>query len=92
MPPMRPLLLEFPADPLAADVADEFLLGPDLLVAPVVEAGARVRDVYLPAGASWRDAWTGESRPAGTFHTAVAPLDRIPVYLRDEADLPLTAG
>ena len=91
-PPMRPLFFEFPADPSAADVDDEFLLGPDLLVAPVVEAGALEREVYLPAGASWRDAWTGEPRLAGTVHVAAAPLDRIPVYLRDGADLPIAGG
>ena len=89
LPPMRALFLEFPDDPRAADVADEFLLGPDLLVAPVVVAGARERVVYLPAGARWRDAWTGEPRTAGEAHVAAAPLDRIPVYLRDEARLPL---
>jgi len=89
---MRPLFFEFPADPRAADVDDEFLLGPDLLVAPVVEAGAREREVYLPAGASWRDGWTGEPRPAGAIHVAAAPLDRIPAYLRDGADLPIAGG
>jgi len=91
-PPMRALALEFPDDPRAIDVADEFLLGPDLLVAPVLVAGARERAVYLPAGARWRDAWSGEPMPAGETHTAAAPLDRIPVYLRDDARLPMRAG
>ena len=58
----------------------------------MVEAGALEREVYLPAGASWRDAWTGEPRLAGTVHVAAAPLDRIPVYLRDGADLPIAGG
>ena len=48
LPPMRPLFVDFPQDPGAWDVDDEFLFGPDLLVAPVLEPGARARDVYLP--------------------------------------------
>ena len=79
-------------DVVMIDVADEFLLGPDLLVAPVLVAGARERAVYLPAGARWRDAWSGEPMPAGEVHLAAAPLDRIPVYLRDDARLPMSAG
>jgi alpha-D-xyloside xylohydrolase len=89
LPPMRPLFVDFPADPAAWLPADEYLLGPDLLVAPVLEAGARRRDVYLPAGARWRDAWTGADHPGGTTVTADAPLERIPLFLRDGAELPV---
>jgi alpha-D-xyloside xylohydrolase len=89
LPPMRALLLEFPEDPAAWEVADEYLLGPDLLVAPVIEADAEERDVYLPHGASWRDAWTGAEYEAGRTHRVPAPLDRIPLFLRDAADLPI---
>lgn len=59
-PPMRPLFFDFPADAECAAVEDQFMFGPDILVAPVVEEGQRQRRVYLPAGASWTDAWTGE--------------------------------
>ena len=86
LPPMRPLFVDFPGDPACWDIADQFLLGGDLLVAPVVTGGARERDVYLPAGpdgAVWRDAWTGESVPGGQWLTAAAPLEIIPVYVRD---------
>ncbi|GAA4993083.1 hypothetical protein GCM10025734_21870 [Kitasatospora paranensis] len=89
VPPMRPLFLEFPEDGAAWQVEDAFLLGPDLLVAPVTEAGARERSVYLPAGATWRDARTGAVHPGGTTVTAEAPIDRIPLYLRDDARLPI---
>ena len=76
LPPMRPLFLNFPGRPRpAGSIADQFLLGDDLLVAPVVTEGAREREVYLPGGADWRDAWTGaradrrpvahRGRPAG---------------------------
>ena len=91
LPPMRALFLEFPQDPACWAVADQFLLGPDLLVAPVLEAGATSREVYLPAGAQWHDAWTGESFDGGRAHTCQAPLDRIPLFLRDGAHLPVRA-
>ena len=58
VPPMRPLFVDFPGDARSWAVEDEFLLGPDLLVAPVLDAGARCRNVYLPPG-SWSDAWSG---------------------------------
>jgi alpha-D-xyloside xylohydrolase len=89
MPPMRPLFLEFPKDPEAWAIADQFLLGPDLLVAPIVEADARSRSVYLPIGAMWTDAWTGEQFSGGASYKVHAPLERIPLFLRDGARLPI---
>jgi alpha-D-xyloside xylohydrolase len=83
LPPMRPLFVDFPADETSWEVEDEFLFGGDLLVAPVTIEGARTRRVYLPAGAQWRDAWTGATCPGGNWVTAPAPLDTIPVYLRE---------
>jgi len=67
------------------------MFGPDLLVAPVVWEGARSRDVYLPAGAVWTDAWTGATHAGGQTLTVDAPLERIPLYLRDGASLPIKA-
>ena len=64
-PPMRPLFYDFPGDYVCSDVDDQFMFGPDLLVAPVLEQGARQRHVYLPSGAVWTDAWTGKSFKGG---------------------------
>ncbi|MFD7502015.1 TIM-barrel domain-containing protein [Streptomyces sp. NPDC059850] len=89
LPPLRPLFLEFPGDPAAWDIADSYLLGPDLLVAPVLEPGGDARTAYLPAGARWTDAWTGEAYEGGRTVTVPAPLDRIPLFLRDGARLPV---
>ncbi len=89
LPVMRPLFVDFPQDAEAWSVADSYLFGHDLLVAPVLEAGATTRAVYLPAGATWRDAWTGEEHPGGTRVTVSAPLARIPLFLRDGARLPV---
>ncbi|MFJ8019480.1 TIM-barrel domain-containing protein [Streptomyces sp. NPDC096311] len=84
-PPMRPLFFDFPADPHAWDTDDQFLLGPDLLVAPVYEAGARTRTVRLPAGVRWLDPVTGDVHEGGSTLNATAPLDRIPVLVREGA-------
>ena len=90
MPLMRPLLLEFPADPAAWDVDDQFMFGPQVLVAPVTELGARQRPVYLPAGSTWTHVDSGRRYPGGEWVTTPAPLDRIPLFARDDADLPFT--
>ncbi|WP_438388657.1 glycoside hydrolase family 31 protein [Actinopolyspora saharensis] len=89
VPPMRPLFVDFPADERAWLVEDGFLLGPDLLVAPVLHAGHRAREVYLPAGAVWTDAWTGQRHTGGAVVTVDAPLGRIPAFLRDDAEVPV---
>jgi alpha-D-xyloside xylohydrolase len=88
-PPMRPLFFDFPEDEGCFEVEDQFMFGPELLVAPVLYEGARSRDVYLPAGESWTDAWTDETFEGGRWITADAPLERIPLYLRGEARLPI---
>jgi len=88
-PPMRPLFFDFPADPGCAAVDDQFLFGPDLLVAPILRQGMTSREVYLPAGAKWTDAWTGRDFKGGQTVTAAAPLDKIPLYLRDGRKLPI---
>jgi alpha-D-xyloside xylohydrolase len=89
LPPMRPLFVDFPADPLCWDAEDSFMLGPSVLVAPVSQYGSRERTVYLPAGPRWTDAWTGQEVAGGAELTVAAPLDHIPVFLRDGADLPI---
>jgi alpha-D-xyloside xylohydrolase len=88
-PPMRPLFFDFADDKDCAAVDDEFLFGPDILVAPVLEFGARKRKVYLPAGTNWTDAWTGKKITGGQWIEADAPLERIPVYLRGDSKLPI---
>ncbi len=92
LPAMRPFFVDFPDDPLAYDECDAYLFGCDLLVAPVVEADARVREVYLPAGAQWADAWTGAAHDGGRVVRVAAPLERIPLFTRDGAELPILSG
>lgn len=89
VPPMRPLFFDFAHDPQAFAWEDEFLFGPDLLVAPVTEFGARSRRVYLPAGTCWRNAWTDERHDGGAVIEAQAPLERIPVFVRADSTISL---
>lgn len=81
-PVMRGMFFEFPDDPATWTICDQFLFGPDILVAPVTGAGARTRSVYLPAGASWTEASTGATFEGGQTVEAAAPLEVIPVFAR----------
>ncbi|MDR1447334.1 MAG: glycoside hydrolase family 31 protein [Treponema sp.] len=88
-PVIRPLFYDFPRDKTAWEIEDAYMFGPDYLVAPVLYEGLREREVYLPSGAAWTNAWTGESFEGGRIVTSSAPLDIIPVFCRDSAKLPL---
>ncbi len=89
LPLMRPLVLNYPADANSWDLGTQYLWGDDLLVAPVTRAGATHWTVYLPAG-TWHDYWTQAvySGPGGV--TVEAPLDRLPLFVRGGALLPMT--
>jgi alpha-D-xyloside xylohydrolase len=88
-PVIRPLFYDFPADAKAWEIEDEYMFGPDVLVAPVMYSGMRKRSVYLPEGTRWKNAKTGEVQAGGGTIDADAPLDVIPVFLREGAELPL---
>jgi alpha-D-xyloside xylohydrolase len=83
LPPMRPLFADYPDDPACWDCDDQFLFGPDILVAPIYAPGQTEREVYLPAGQSWTDTATGHTCPGGAIITAEAPIERIPVFARE---------
>ena len=82
-PVIRPLFYDYPDDPECWDRKDEHLLGPDVLVAPVLEPGATERKVYLPTGNQWTLLGTKESYAGGQYITVEAPLDRIPIFLKN---------
>lgn len=83
-PVMRPLFYDFPEDQKAWEVEDQYLFGPDVLVKPVTEAGCRSVSVYLPAGADWTNAWTGQRFQGGQTVTVDAPLEQIPLFTKNE--------
>ena len=87
-PVMRPLWYEFPNDKLTYLVNDQYMIGSDVLVAPVVREGMRTRGIYLPVGAEWIDWWTGEKLESGKTHYLQAPLDRLPIFVRVGAVIP----
>jgi alpha-glucosidase len=106
MPLFRPLLLNFQDDPNTLNLDDEFMIGDALLAAPVVHAGERAREIYLPRGL-WYDFWTGHvvdaPRPSGESIDAAAvrtdgsqffrvdvPLDHVPLYVRGGTVVPST--
>ena len=88
-PVMRPLFYEFPQDKAAWQVEDCYMFGPDMLVAPVMEPGVTQRRIYLPAGETWKDAYTGQVYEGGQTVTVPAPIDVIPVMLRGGKDYPI---
>lgn len=84
-PILRPLALELPDDPTTRHVDTQYLLGPDLLVCPVLEPGGRV-EAYIPAG-GWTDHFTGERVEGPVWVTFEdLPLDRLPLLVRDGSD------
>jgi len=87
-PPIRALFLEFPEDKQAYEVDSQYMYGPWLLVAPVTAAGAHSRRVYLPAG-TWTDFWTEKTYQGPAKIIAQAPLDRIPLFVREGAVIPM---
>jgi alpha-glucosidase (family GH31 glycosyl hydrolase) len=85
---MRPLIFAYPDDGRLANLTDQFLYGSELLVAPVLTAGAAGRSVYLPAG-RWLDYNDRRTvHTGGTSVIAAAPLDTIPVFVREGAIVP----
>ena len=81
LPIVRPLCLTDPADPRGWTIPDAYGYGPALWVAPVLEPGARSRQVYLPRG-EWIDWWSGEPTSGGRVVIAEAPPERIPLWVR----------
>jgi alpha-D-xyloside xylohydrolase len=85
---MRPLAMDFRSDTSAQNISDEFLFGPAILVNPVVEPGATLRHVYLPA-ATWYDFWSGAITRGPRAIDTRAPLERLPLFVRAGSIVPL---
>ncbi|HEX3038043.1 MAG TPA: glycoside hydrolase family 31 protein [Oscillospiraceae bacterium] len=86
-PVIRPIFYDFPRDKNNWDIVDEYMFGPNLLVAPVLYANQRERNVYLPRGAQWKNISTGESFSGGSTVVCDAPINVIPVFVRDDANI-----
>ena len=84
-PVIRPLFYGFPEDKKAWEVEDQYLYGADILVAPILYAEQRERRVYLPEGVNWTEVWTGKEYEGGQTITVDAPIDQIPLFVKDSA-------
>jgi alpha-glucosidase len=87
-PVQRPMIFDYQYDGSVRDMDDQYLLGPDLLVAPVTEQGMTSRQVYLPTG-DWYDWHSDELLSGNSFVVAETPMDRIPIYARGGAVIPM---
>ena len=87
IPVMRPLYFAYPTDANATNVEDEYMLGDDILVAPVFAPGVTVQNVYLPGNETWREIATGRIYKGGQTVIAKATLDTIPVFVKDGAEV-----
>jgi alpha-D-xyloside xylohydrolase len=85
---MRGLVMDFPNDAVAANLNDEYLFGPSLLVSPVYNYRQRTRQVYLPQGAGWYDLYNGDYFDGGKNISAAAPYERMPVFVKAGSILP----
>jgi len=90
VPLFRPLLLNYQNDESTYNLDDQFMVGTDLLVAPVLKPDLTERPVYLPEG-TWYDYWTNKQYQGGTVVSAAAPLETVPLFVRAGAILPLGA-
>lgn len=83
-PVMRPLFYDFPEDAKTWEIEDQYMFGPDVLVAPILYADMRERSVYLPKG-RWKHLFSGKEYEGGQTFTVAAPLDELPVFAQNEA-------
>lgn len=86
-PVMRPLFYDTPSDMKSWNIEDEYMFGPDVLVAPVLYAGETERKVYLPKGSRWKNYWTGEVVNGGSSVVVSTPIEQIPVFTRNGREL-----
>lgn len=86
---MRPLVMDWRTDDKVWDIGDQFMFGPSILVSPVTVQGATRRSLYLPPAAAWYDFWTGRKIRAEQRIEVPAPLDRLPLYIKAGAILPM---
>ena len=87
-PPMRPLFYDFPNDKLAWEINDEFMFGSELLVAPIMHENKYSEYVYLPNSEhKWVNVWTGESFDGKQVIKCDAPLDKIPLFIKENGKL-----
>ena len=84
---MRPLVLNYDQDPVVRTMNDEYMVGDELLVAPVIQEGQNTRAVYLPAG-EWIDFWNGVEYAGKRSILVEAPIDKLPLFVKKNTIIP----
>ena len=85
---MRGLVMDFQSDTNVFNISNQYMFGPALMACPVTTAGATNRNVYLPAGATWYDFWTGLTNAGGQTISAAAAIDTLPLLVRAGSIIP----
>jgi alpha-D-xyloside xylohydrolase len=85
---MRGLVMDFNKDPKVHNISNQYMFGPSIMVCPVADYKARVRDVYLPAGTGWYDFYSNKYYEGGQTITVDAPLNMIPLFVKEGTILP----
>lgn len=81
LPVMRPLFMEFPTDEKTYNLNDQFMIGNNTIIAPIMQPSVDHRSVYLPEG-QWVQYWTDEVLEGGQYHLVHAPLDTLPIFIK----------
>lgn len=81
LPVMRPLFMEYPNDPKTYDLNDQFMIGDNVIIAPILSPSVTDRAVYLPSG-EWVEYSTGETFNGGKTHLIHAELDHMPIFVK----------
>ena len=85
---MRPLVLHYEDDENTFNLNDEYLVGENILVAPVVDPGVTKRMVYLPVG-TWVNYWNGARFTGGQHILVDAPIDTMPIFIKEGSIIPM---
>ncbi|PKR85448.1 glycoside hydrolase family 31 protein [Heyndrickxia camelliae] len=88
IPVMRPLLMEYPNDENTFNLSDQFLIGENVMIAPILKPTTYHRVVYLPAG-NWYDYWTNKCYEGNTYMMVEASLDTLPIFIKEGTILSL---
>lgn len=89
-PIMRPLVWDYADDQFAAEIDDQFLVGRDILVTPILKRGQKERSVYLPSGL-WHPFSGGKPLEGGRLHKVHFELDQVPAFVRDGSIIPFVS-
>lgn len=99
---LRLLSFDFPQDKMARELATQYMFGDSIMVCPVtkpmyydvgskrIEGVDKSIEVYLPTGTGWYDFWTGDYYQGGQYIKAHAPIDKIPLYVKEGSIIPTT--